>query len=303
MKAELIYIAGHGRSGSTLLDVLLSQHPSVAGLGEAHRASQDPATRLTADGFPVAQSPFWHPIICSYTTAVGGSPTDWDQTIPLHETRTGTTSDRAITAVDMLPAPLRRIGLLTSTRYKQHDQTMQRNWRFFDTVRTSAPADIVIDSTKSAGRLIALERARPGRTLAVHLVRDPRAVAASLARRSAVPAKDTARAWVAENRKVRSCLRLLDPAHVMTVTYESVCTDPVSVCEQIRRRAGVAEPGVTHDRPLHQIPGSDWLLDDPSRFRNVRHDLRWRTQLSPADVADIEGVAASEMRRYGYLSS
>lgn len=32
---EVIYIGGYGRSGSTLLDILLSNSPSVRGLGEA----------------------------------------------------------------------------------------------------------------------------------------------------------------------------------------------------------------------------------------------------------------------------
>ena len=48
--AQVIYIAGYGRSGSTLLDMLLGSHPDISGGGELFRAAEifaDPSARCT----------------------------------------------------------------------------------------------------------------------------------------------------------------------------------------------------------------------------------------------------------------
>ena len=57
---KLVYVGGHGRSGSTLLDVLLDASPQLLGVGELHHLP-----RLLADdqscscGTALGRCPFW----------------------------------------------------------------------------------------------------------------------------------------------------------------------------------------------------------------------------------------------------
>ena len=61
MAENLIYVGGSGRSGSTLLDLLLNNSSEVQSLGEVHRLNwyartdKEPCTC----GAPVFECPFW----------------------------------------------------------------------------------------------------------------------------------------------------------------------------------------------------------------------------------------------------
>ena len=52
---EIIYIAGYGRSGSTILDVSLGQHDDIMGMGEF--------TNIFIEWENLRDDPFWSSII------------------------------------------------------------------------------------------------------------------------------------------------------------------------------------------------------------------------------------------------
>lgn len=56
---NVVFIAGLYHSGSTLLDMMLAQHPRVVGLGEIYRVLTFGPEETCSCGAPSAQCPFW----------------------------------------------------------------------------------------------------------------------------------------------------------------------------------------------------------------------------------------------------
>lgn len=64
MRQKVIYIAGHGHSGSTLLDLIIGSHSRVESVGEVTqkgltRLMQRPQEELCTCGRPFSQCPYW----------------------------------------------------------------------------------------------------------------------------------------------------------------------------------------------------------------------------------------------------
>lgn len=66
LNKKLIYIAGYGRSGSTLLERILSSHEFIQGIGEASIffSVNDRSRFLCACGEPLESCPFWSGVVC-----------------------------------------------------------------------------------------------------------------------------------------------------------------------------------------------------------------------------------------------
>jgi hypothetical protein len=77
--ARVLYIASSGHSGSTLLEVMLGNHPAINSVGEVHRLSIFPYSRLCACGSVIAQCPYWNDIAAAVAQRLGADrPVTWD---------------------------------------------------------------------------------------------------------------------------------------------------------------------------------------------------------------------------------
>ncbi len=65
MSAKVVYIAGYGRSGSTLLERILSANPHIEGLGEVEQLTRmaDLHNSICGCGEPLGSCPLWGPLI------------------------------------------------------------------------------------------------------------------------------------------------------------------------------------------------------------------------------------------------
>lgn len=149
--ATILYISGHGRSGSTLLNSMLAHWTNGAGVGEvAHVAYASPLCRCDGSNCPIA---------------------DTMKVLP--------TNERALLA--------RRLGwlaLLLPHRFTAG----ARAWKnFFSQLSSHANCNTVIDASKSArvsaGRARILSRT-DHRVVVIHLRRDVRAIIAAYRRGS-----------------------------------------------------------------------------------------------------------------------
>lgn len=77
-RLQVVYLAGYGRSGSTILDMLLSCHPAIVSGGEIARATEtffDPDAACTC-GETVKACPVWRPVrdaVFDQAAAFGGA--------------------------------------------------------------------------------------------------------------------------------------------------------------------------------------------------------------------------------------
>ena len=62
---RIVYIAGYGRSGTTLLDIALGQHSAVLGAGEITALTRHvwQANEFCACGTPICDCKFWKPVL------------------------------------------------------------------------------------------------------------------------------------------------------------------------------------------------------------------------------------------------
>jgi hypothetical protein len=303
--AGVLYVAGHGRSGSTLLDVMVSEHPDVVGLGELHRLSLDPIERWCADGHPVSQSPFWAPVIESVCARYGVPVDGWPARLPTSVVR-GSGPRRRLLDLELMAAtdPVRAL-VSRLPPLADYLPAIHHSLAFIDEAARRSGASWAVDSTKNPARMKAMWAVRPERVRIVHLLRDGRAVAASNRRRMGVPIEESARRWAAENLKVRWALATVPRRSWLVLRYEDLCADPGRALDQVDRLLGVdssrrvTAPDRTVER--HQIPGNEWLLADAGTGP-VRVDLdeRWRRHWSAADEAAYRAGAGGTDGRYGY---
>jgi len=140
----------------------------------------------------------------------------------------------------------------------------------------------------------------PDATL-IHLVRDPRDVVASLRRMpwgSGSPCADAA-LWRDCVAGAEACER--DPRFLL-VRYETLIERPgaelARVCAALGEEFAPAmlegEPGRRSDR---------WWFERAQGGVETTRVERWRSELSPDDVAVVEWVAGERLARYGYVAA
>lgn len=160
---DVLYIAGYGRSGSTLLDAMLGNHPDILGCGELELFFRD----LLAGGSCTCGQPYeacelWGEVLADLEASIPGF-------------------DPAVVA------PVLARTESTLGRYEPFARTSASTdlfgqvWsRLFESVANHAAVDLIVDSSKSSRgssrRLFELAKRTDLEIAVVHLVRDPRAV-------------------------------------------------------------------------------------------------------------------------------
>jgi hypothetical protein len=233
---KLLYIAGAGRSGSTMLDIILGNHPDVVSAGEVNHLVyewSDPTVRC-ACGHPYATCPFWRDLFQSE----GPDP----ETIRVV---------RMIEHAAFLPRLVTgQLGFREREIYRYYAQ------RVNGYIRERAGKPILVDSSKTlrpaAGRFLALRRLAGESVYVIHFVRSGlstmesrlgRGVNPSVGEdargRSAdrTPAKVVG-AWVQSNMVASVLGPLVGRERYVRLRYEDFIADPAATLRRIGDVAG-----------------------------------------------------------------
>jgi hypothetical protein len=146
----------------------------------------------------------------------------------------------------------------------------------------------------------------------VHIVRDPRDVAASICSAGwKRTLRDAAEYWKERVTEGRRQGRLVSGDRYHEVKYEMLLRNPTETLQElaghldIQFRSGMAENDGSADDTLPEAHREAYgelfsSLDrpiDPSRAH------AWKKEMTRRDIADVESVAASTMREFGYQVS
>lgn len=303
-RVTVLYISGLGRSGSTLLNDLVSQHKDVVSVGEV--------TRLLDRGLGDNQRCGCGKNFsdCELWNGVGELLGGWEDLNAAELLRQKDKIDRNRHALKLLfpnivpgtEEPLREFG--------------EWHGRMLVAVRDAANVPLVIDSTKAISTALLLRQLDFVDLRMIHLIRDSRGVAYSWtkAQKKADEGDDRlmdqfeptamARRWIGWNTIFASFAKLGVP--VLTVRYEDVIANPRKVVEDVLAFGGV-EPGdinfvdgntITLE-PTHSVAGN------PSRFRTGEMELRpdeaWREKLDAGMRKKVTGITYPLLRKYGYV--
>lgn len=299
----VLYVAGSGRSGSTILANILGQVEGFFATGELWNIWRRGLSerRKCGCGAPVAECPAWNAIL---RRAFDRPPQDIDA---------GHFDALVRKRLRLRETP--GVFSLTPATPLDGDEYRTALAGLYRAVAEETGSRVIVDSSKSA-TYAALLASLPGvRVHVVHLVRDSRASAFSHGRARGLPdfgdhrPMRRERPFTAARRWVRSQVmteRLL-PHRVsgfVTVRYEDLVRRPIPTLERILDLTG--EPGplpVVGERavrlePTHSVSGN------PARFRTglieLRMDDEWRTAMPAADHVLVTSLTWPLLHHYGY---
>lgn len=278
---RVVYVGGSGRSGSTVLDMMVGGHSRALSLGQLDQLRQWVATdNVCTCGQPLYTCPLWSAVL-------GPEPPEPDRVPPALNV-----DGQVNKVLRTLPFLLGRTGVGTS------DPEAAQTWHLLERVAAVSGASVLVDSSKTVLRFARLtaepERAR--RLLLVHIVRDPRGYVASrvfpkpapsargfVGLTEAQPRHKAIADWLVQNTLTYLVGRLRHPDRYLVVTYETLVAQPVDTLSRIMGRLGLGfERGMLPPKSredYHLIGGNSSRL----AFAELRLDTSWKEKLSPRD--------------------
>ncbi len=301
---RVIYIMGSGRSGSTVLDIILGHLPDAVSVGELSRLPQVAwvENNYCSCGERARACPFWSEISDRWRERTGGDHVgDFIRLQRLFEGRGGMTRLLADKA-------------LVRRRFDDYAFLVRA---LFGAIAEVSGKSLVIDSSKQVGRAFALVNTPDLDVRLLHLIRDGRGVAWSLHKaykrddKAGItrdfrprPMPRTLLSWTKVNLLSEWVRGQVPRESSLKLRYEDVMRDPAEELRRLGPLIGV-EMSPVIDQVLsgepfevgHNISGNRLRMSGSVRFKP---DREWMTKMSRATKQELWLLYGSFLRRYGY---
>jgi hypothetical protein len=306
----VLYIAGLGRSGSTLLERILGRVPGCVPVGEVvflwERGLRD--NELCGCGVRFRQCPFWTRV---GEEAFGGwEALDVAQVLALRHRVDRHRYLAALLAPGLWP-PFHR-------ELRRYADLLERLYLAIGRV---SGAEVVVDSSKEPSYVYLLRHVRGVRLRVVHLVRRSHGVAFSASKKVERPEAVGAKAYMATRSPIGTAFEwLIDntvldllPAvgtPALRLRYESLVNSPLEQVAVVLGHAGRPPTGRTLDCVDHgsvELATDHTVSGNPLRFRKGRLELRvdesWRRGMARRHRLAVTAITWPLLLRYGYRRS
>jgi hypothetical protein len=307
---RVVYLGGLGRSGTTLLERLLGELPSVCSVGEVVHLWQRGIAEAERCGCgePLPDCPFWRKV---GEIAFGG----WAHADMRRVAELRRSVDRS-RHIPLLAAP----ALAPSFR-RLLDEYTDHYLRVYSAIAGASGRPVVVDSSKHASLAFCLRWRTELDLRVVHVVRDSRAVAFSWTRRVSRP-ESTANPFMLTYSPTRAAwlwnlqngaLQLLAAEGVPTlrVRYEDLVTEPSATLAKVASFAGIPASGADlgflgtdGNISWAELGAAHTASGNPMRFATgripIRMDDRWRAALPTAQRRRVTALTLPLLARYGY---
>ncbi len=304
-RVKVLYVAGLGRSGSTLLGNILGQVEGFVPVGEVRSIWEYGLilNKVCGCGALFDDCEMWRPVM---NEAFG----DMTRLDPRRMIRLREGWARTKHIPLMLVPPGRR---LVERRLAEYLDALGKLYR---AIQTTTGSRVIVDTSKFPSYGFALGMAPSVDLYVVHLVRDPRAVAYSWLRKRLHPDPEnpeymprrspaaTSLRWTARNLATEALWRR-SPERYLLLRYEDFVAEPRKtlghvlelVKEETARLPHTAERevklGVNHN-----------VWGNPSRLRTgtvkIRPDREWISSMKPGDRRLVTSLTFPLLVRYGY---
>lgn len=299
----VVYIAGDGRSGSTLLDRLIGVYPGVFSCGELGNLVQSTTSseQFCACGSRARDCDFW--------TSVLGR---WSASVPDFTEREYRGLQRRFERLRRLLRPgfQRELNIENPrfARYAEYTRSL------FDAIADLSGAEVIVDSSKSPARALALSRVPGVEVRMLHLVRDVRGVAYSLRKvqKSKAGNRGAPKLGLRSHLRfvgtwalVNYCCELVRPwlrSPSLFTRYEDYTADPDGILSSLadligRSRVKYASSSARLMKQGHQVAGNDGRLRP---VQAISTDEVWRRQFGFTLRKGLYLLALPLMLRYRY---
>lgn len=303
-KVRIVYVAGSGRSGSTVLGQLLGAVRNWVFCGELRQGfSILAANNLCGCGAPAQQCDFWRAVVehafGRFDRAVLERAADLTQRVSLHRHSL------------LHLSPLKTSGFVRDTaEYADIVATVYQG------IRSIGGGNIIVDSSKIPSYYFVLKQSDKLDTRVAHIVRDSRAVAYSNQRKKYDPSNTwgrqylpqqgltlTALAWNVKNAFIS--LAIAKSHESILLRYEDFVAAPDRALRQV---VGLVDPA--QSPPLIrggqvEIGTQHTLAGNPAKFRTgpvqLRLDDEWQTMMDQRQQILVAGLTWPMIAAYGYL--
>lgn len=304
-RIKVLYIAGLGRSGSTLLGNVLGQVDGFASIGEIRLIWEYGLilNKVCGCGALFGECEMWQPVL---SEAFGGtSQVDPRRMIYLRESWARTKHIPL-----MLEPPGRR---LVKRRLEEYLDSLEK---LYHAVQTTTGSRVIVDTSKFPSYGFVLGMVPSVDLHVIHLVRDPRAVAYSWLRKKLQPDPETPEytpqespagtslRWMARNLGTEAFWRR-SPRRYLMLRYEDFVDEPQKtigrVLELVQEETASLPHVAEHEVKLganHNIWGN------PNRFQTglvrLRPDDEWASRMRSRDKMLVTLLTFPLLVRYGY---
>jgi hypothetical protein len=299
-KSTLIYIAGYGQSGSTILEGFLSIYTGSFSMGELSNffSEIENPSAVCGCGERVINCPFWQNVYSNFRQVI-----HW----PLKE------CNRIQRHVENFLAPL-------SASKQDYERYEKLTSSLFQAIKaqTETSGKPLIDSSKTAylcaNRPVNLIKFSRINSKVIHLVRDLRAVLWSMHRgrnRSLEGRLNIGNSffrlrawlgWVTANHYAARIKRIVGEKNFILIRYEDFVNNPIDTLARIavqfnlHMNRSIAFEDVSLGEKVHQISGNRARLSTLS----IRPDYEWKLGMNQIEKRLIYAAAWPLMSAYRY---
>mgnify|MGYP006283702771 CR=1 FL=1 len=311
-KINLIYIASTGRSGSTLLELILGMHPKIVNVGEIQAWPKD----ILEGGFvpcgcgkSVRDCPFWKRMFfVENPFNQEGARIDF-----FREHYNYGKPFRPRRLIDFRKN--NKFSGEISKKVREYAQNnaivFQAYLKLFEKENGGSPM-WVVDSSKDPYRLMWLERSGLFNIKVIHLIKDPRAFAYSMFRHLSNNEKRGLQgmkflvkktiSWIITNRLISKMrVNFLNSSEYKCVKYEDLASKPEKTMNEVFDFIGLKlkKEFITDFRKNknHTIAGNKMR----SKKEGMYFDVAWKTKLPSKYQKMIRLLTRLEAKKYGYF--
>jgi hypothetical protein len=305
-RVRVLYIAGAGRSGSTLLECILGELPGVVAAGEVTHLWERGLrqNQLCGCGTPLRECAFWRRVLESFPGGLDARE--------IEELATLRNSLSRLRNIPRFVWPALRTRRFQGRLQRYADALVH----IYRAVRDVAGARVVVDSSKYPAEAFLLRAIGAIDLGIVHLVRDSNAVAYAWQKRLLRPDVHWTRAYMARYPFVKTALgwnafnlvlgtlRSLDVPYVR-IRYEDLVREPREPVRSICRTLGLGAPSLAFLRDGGVELGENHTASgNPSRFRRglvaLRLDTEWNERVPRLQRVAVHLLTFPLRRKYGY---
>lgn len=296
---HLAYIMGPSYSGSTLLTLLLADHPEIATVGELKATSMgDISSYRCSCGELLTSCSFWYKV--KRMMQEQGRDFDFSDFKTHFRAEKNPLTDRLLRA--SLRGPLfevmRKIGFLLSPSARRARQgIIDQNRTLIEIICTLQQAGTFLDDSKEPVRLKFLLAAGWWDIRVIHLIRDGRGITNSYMRHNNATMAQAAQEWVQTQQECNRMARLLGKSRCLTVHYEELCHKPEKTLTAIHQFLGL-EPGASSSsKRTKHIMGNQMRLGS---LQDIRLDEKWKQAISVEDLHIFSTTTGELNHLHGY---
>lgn len=310
-RVRVVYVMGAGRSGSTVLDVILGSHPDVFGTGELIHIFREEALHRAncACGEPRDVCPIWTAVRERWCELTGQAAITDHRDLYRHFCH--------IQSFDVGLKSWMRLRRRPDRQSSRLQECLRQTAALYQAIAETSGQRVIVESSKNPLRARLLSLVPELDVRLVHLVRDARGVAWSRmkalhkSRESGIPREIKPRPvtvsaayWSVMNRYSEQVRRSFPDRPSIRIHYEDLIARPTDTLHAIGRLADIDYSTVAARlaagetmNPGHLYAGNRVRTAGPIQ---LRQDDEWTQHLTPRQQRLIWTITAGQMNRYGY---